>query len=456
MAIALAAYALVTSMVLAAGAWLVHGMLRSTVPVRRFVWADAMAAAVLLLALVPLRLRQAAELPAAAEVTAGWFAAATDAPVAVVTGAVRLLPDWMSPALGWAWVLSSLITAAIFLSSYRRHRRRIARADREVIGGRIVRVTERLGPAVVGIWRPDIVVPRWLLERPAAEQLLVVRHESSHVTVGDPLLLVAGCAAVAVMPWNPVMWYLLSRLRLAIELDCDQRVLSDGAPARDYGSLLIDLTALLRRGGMAAPAFACDPSHLERRLLAMTDTPIRTMNRRVRMLTAAGLTVLATLVACQADLPTAAEVQQMDLAAVEKSAPALLRLGTEGSTYLVDGVVVARSVAAALEPSRILSVEVQRTSPAPTIHITTGEARPAIYTKRQSSSLQPTTIVPRSGEVQAPLLVIDGVVSEKATLEDIAPSEIKSVEVLKGQAAKVKYGDRGASGVILLKTKKAP
>ncbi|MEC3905519.1 TonB-dependent receptor [Tamlana sp. 2201CG12-4] len=51
-----------------------------------------------------------------------------------------------------------------------------------------------------------------------------------------------------------------------------------------------------------------------------------------------------------------------------------------------------------------------------------------------------------------PLIIIDG--AQGATLGDVHPNDIKSMEVLKDASATAIYGSRGASGVILITTKK--
>ena len=57
---------------------------------------------------------------------------------------------------------------------------------------------------------------------------------------------------------------------------------------------------------------------------------------------------------------------------------------------------------------------------------------------------------------EEPLFVLDGYPQHNgsASLADLDPHDIKSIEVLKGADASV-YGSRGANGVILISTKKA-
>ena len=53
-----------------------------------------------------------------------------------------------------------------------------------------------------------------------------------------------------------------------------------------------------------------------------------------------------------------------------------------------------------------------------------------------------------------PLVIIDGVSSDLATLSTIYPADIESFTVLKNASETSKYGSRGASGVIEVKTKR--
>ena len=52
-----------------------------------------------------------------------------------------------------------------------------------------------------------------------------------------------------------------------------------------------------------------------------------------------------------------------------------------------------------------------------------------------------------------PLLVVDGITV--SSIDDISPTMVKSIEVLKGAAASV-YGSRGSNGVILISLRGSP
>jgi beta-lactamase regulating signal transducer with metallopeptidase domain len=522
MTFSLMVYLLVVSLLLAAGASLMQSLLRASVPGTRFIWAAAMGASLLLLIVAPARLRvpsipSATELEAAALVpAAGAVIPVTipvDLPMSLAERVASVMPSWLPQALGLLWIAASVLALMLLAASYRRHRRRIAGATHDVLDGTAVRVTESLGPAVVGVWRPDIVVPRWLLTRAPQEQSLVVRHERSHVEVGDPALLLAGCAAAAVMPWNPATWYMLGRLRLAIEVDCDRRVLRAGAGAREYGALLIELTSALPAARVGAPAFACRPSHLERRIVAMTARPLT--NRPARLLAAGAVAALVVLGACEADLPTATEVEQMDVADVEERVMPALNLDPKAIVYVVDGIIVDRSSAMALDPARIEAVEVTRAGTPRIVVMTrdgkdardgstreaeiTAEAHAALTTAdRQAIELraaQQNRIVPgvklpfteeerlkqpsillrsdMAGEVELvkpktvrpdgqpqgePMVILDGRLMPDGEFRKLRTSEIESIEVVKGRAAQGAYGEKGLNGVLEVTTvkKKTP
>jgi TonB-dependent SusC/RagA subfamily outer membrane receptor len=61
---------------------------------------------------------------------------------------------------------------------------------------------------------------------------------------------------------------------------------------------------------------------------------------------------------------------------------------------------------------------------------------------------------PSSGQKEKPLIVIDGVITSEINLNDLNPTNIQSMNVLKGENAKLKYGEKGANGVVEITTKK--
>lgn len=153
------------------------------------------------------------------------------------------LSSGVSTLLDWTWRMASTALVLVILASAAHLSWRRRRWDRGLMAGTAVYISEDSGPAVVGFLRPDIVVPRWLTKLSLGEQELVIAHERSHLGAYDTQLLIIAVCLLACMPWNPMLWWHLRRLRLAIEIDCDARVVSLGYPVARYGETLITVGA---------------------------------------------------------------------------------------------------------------------------------------------------------------------------------------------------------------------
>jgi hypothetical protein len=123
---------------------------------------------------------------------------------------------------------------------------------------------------VVGFLRPQIVLPRWLLNAPPDQRRMALDHESQHIAAQDPLLLHIALLLTALAPWNLPLWWQLRRLRFAIEVDCDRRVLKSGAKAKDYGEMLLIVGQRQRALISGVLALTEKASQLERRIRIIT------------------------------------------------------------------------------------------------------------------------------------------------------------------------------------------
>jgi TonB family protein len=238
--------------------------------------------------------------------------AAGPVPMPEVTGVIGL-PDVLlvpqapqGPGLGQivliAWLLVSCLLAVRWLVAAVR----LARAERSwqatTLDGVPVLMTDKLGPAVSGVVRPRVLVPPWLLSMPAQRRALVLLHEQEHIRAGDPRLVVLARLAPVLAPWNPVAWFLSSRLIRAIELDCDRRVLRQRPDVRAYGTTLIEVSSRDHGRLVAVAAFAETEAPLRNRILTMT-TPARTVSV-VALLTSMVLGVVLMIAAFEIPIPT--------------------------------------------------------------------------------------------------------------------------------------------------------
>jgi beta-lactamase regulating signal transducer with metallopeptidase domain len=499
----------------------------------RWAWSVALAGLVALAAIAP----RAATVRIPVTVDAAAAAASpvqrtgsTPSLVRMIDVSSEAMRDASLEALGWlerrvppvsarvaiaAWAASSALLLALFVAVNHRLARARRRWPTHTLRGDLVRVAPATGPAVLGLLRPEIVVPRSLLALGDDEQRLILAHEREHLKARDHLLLAGAWLVAIALPWHPAVWYLVSRLRLAIELDCDARVLRAGVPRTSYGSLLIDMAA--RREGLriGALALADGQSHLERRILAMNGS--RKRHAAARGAAFGTLSALLVLAACEAKVPTASEIASMDVASAERSASeaGFLRTPANDRTdFFIDGAQVSAEQARALEAKQIGSIEVVKSelpTGRDTIIVTTTARMPkSILSLRASDGPDPLEVgettferkvggpdssehtvahvedelarsrtrvesdglAPRSmwralpersreagtklRDTPPPLLLIDGRKSTEAALAALDPKDIASMEVYKGEKGAQLFGDpAAASGVIVVTTKAA-
>lgn len=220
-----------------------------------------------------------------------------------------------------SWVIAAALGSLLCLVGVARTWRERAGWPGEHVDGMPVLVSHDVGPALVGVLHYAIVVPRWVLELEAHARRLVVAHEREHARSFDPLLLAAGVLLILLAPWNVANWLLFRRLRLAVELDCDQRVLRAHPDPRGYGALLLDVAERTLPRPMPSAALGEYGTSLERRIRAMTMPNARNVALRSgASAVAAGLLLVAACVTPRpyASLPPAQRASRLasDLANV--------------------------------------------------------------------------------------------------------------------------------------------
>lgn len=125
-------------------------------------------------------------------------------------------------------------------------------------------LTSSMGPGVMGLVRQQILLPQWVLGLSPDEREMIFLHEREHVRAGDNPLLAGAFALVVLFPWILPLWWQFRRMRVAVELDCDRRVISQCGEPRRYGELLIRVA----EGSTLLPVapFAGRSSPLRRRI----------------------------------------------------------------------------------------------------------------------------------------------------------------------------------------------
>lgn len=221
------------ALLLSAAAWGAERLLQRRGRTTRWLWLAAIAASVLLpLAWLPGVL---AAMPAEqAQLKLGWFVLSMGMLLILLLRSVWLLSHQRR------WQKSTLLGSPVFLS-----------------GG--------IGPCVAGLLRPRIVMPVWLRLILPPQQALLLAHEQCRLAARDPLLLAVAYALIILMPWNLPLWWQLHRLRFAIEVDCDARMLAHGHALRDYAIVLRQHGQYYSGLTGASPIVLSDPLALRRR-----------------------------------------------------------------------------------------------------------------------------------------------------------------------------------------------
>jgi beta-lactamase regulating signal transducer with metallopeptidase domain len=145
-----------------------------------------------------------------------------------------------------------------------------------------LRVTGRLeSPALVGLLRPCIFMPRWLAESGDAGRFgqidWLLRHELMHWKMRDPLGLVVRRLAEVLFFFHPAVWWAGRKWEEAMELACDRALLASATDARHYAEELyrvLEGQHARRRAPLAAGLFATR-TQIGRRIEALLADPMR-------------------------------------------------------------------------------------------------------------------------------------------------------------------------------------
>jgi beta-lactamase regulating signal transducer with metallopeptidase domain len=295
------AYSLALSVIVGLAALALERVADLMVKPRRFIWSAAVLASLLVppLALVLARAPSSGSVATgsvAAPATAATAQAVQSVPLAApaIALANRIEPGViaLSTPLLLLWCATSLLLALGLVRASVTLRRRARTWSATTVDGTTVLVAPDIGPAVVR-WRGlRTVLPAWALEAEPTALTLMLRHEREHCLARDPDLLLGATIALVLAPWNGALWWQVRRLQLAVETDCDARVMRAGADARSYGALLLRVGARHAwQPLLAATPFAEAPSLLRRRIEAMTSQ--RPKNVMMRAAAATGVAVIA-------------------------------------------------------------------------------------------------------------------------------------------------------------------
>jgi bla regulator protein blaR1 len=277
------------------------------------------------------------------------------------------------------WIAISSMAALLLAGGvlHLRKRRRSWCHDR--VDDTDVLLSDNFGPALVGLTRPEIVLPRWTLGLTPSERAMVIAHESEHLATRDTQLLASGVLAALLMPWNlPLLWH-LRRLRRSVEMDCDARVLRHDISPVAYGALLLRVGTNRMSPAPFAATLTEPKALLERRIQMITK--VETQGRVKKTMMALALAVVVTAVACDAPAPTQLPEQSQEASRIEIGGPPT----SLKPLIVVDGVITDLKLVD-LDPLDIARIEVVK-----------GAAANELYGPRGADGVIKITTKPNAG-----------------------------------------------------------
>ncbi|MGY6087467.1 M56 family metallopeptidase [Stenotrophomonas sp. SM006] len=206
------------------------------------------------------------------------------------------LPKALPTVLAVVWLLGTLWLGMRLLDAmlHARRLRRLAQpasaglraALADIVPAHVTIATCAVdGPMVVGLWRPQILLPRPLLARLDNNVLRdIVRHEVAHLDRRDLWTSTLLRAGTALFWWNPLLHLAQARLALLREMACDARAAMQASEPLDYaGSLLAgieQLQALREEAPTLALGMFSARSQLAQRIDQLLDAPSYAPRRR--------------------------------------------------------------------------------------------------------------------------------------------------------------------------------
>src|SRR3954463_10314948 len=161
----------------------------------RWPWLAALSAGVLWPILAPLVRRALQDSP-------------TMLDAAVVMPSVRVVPDalpgvpvaqWFDVALLSVWAIATTVVLTRLVHAFTLVRRIRGASEPRIVDDVPVLVTDGIGPAVIGVLQPQVMIPASLLDLDLPLRGLALRHELEHGRANDQLALIGSALVLALV-----------------------------------------------------------------------------------------------------------------------------------------------------------------------------------------------------------------------------------------------------------------
>ncbi len=230
-------------------------------------------------------------------------------------------PDWLL----YAWLTGAIASLVLMLVQELRFRTSLGPL-KPCSDGCWRAVRPLASPALIGLFRPRIVVPPDFEQRWNSRQReLVLAHERAHARRGDPWANGLAALLCAIFWFHPLCWLGLKRFRADQEIACDARVLREHPHwPRSYAEALLVPVA-----GSASTACRWSSQHTLKERITMLNRHSRLPHHRFL-----GLTAIGIVAACLAGLVwSAGSVEQAENAPRYFTIVSQVRVDEDDSLY---------------------------------------------------------------------------------------------------------------------------
>ncbi len=208
------------------------------------------------------------------------------------------------------WILGAAVVLGVWVSKIARHAALLERPTdgeqllldevMEMAGVRLPITlrssTDGIGPALSGIWRPILIIPRNLYRKLSAPEFkAVLLHEVAHARRFDNLAASFVHAIVGLFWFHPLLWLVERQMRLERERACDEMAVASGALPKAFASAILKVC----EWQVSAPAIGLShitANDLNRRLELILDSRLSKRVSYLPHVVSAGLIALMAVV----------------------------------------------------------------------------------------------------------------------------------------------------------------
>lgn len=261
----------------------------------------------------------------------------------------------ISNALIALWLIGIVIALSLWLPKLRvslKRPRRVEDSEQPLL----LRLRERIGlrrevrfwlsdsvsePALLGFWKPVVMLPRGLSENLSSSELeSILLHELAHAKRRDNWAAAFAHIVTCIFWFYPLLWWIEKRMHSERELACDEMVIRCGSAPKDYVAGILKVCRFHLGAPVAGVSGVYDSNLKSRMEVIMSLSPNARLFRSPRVLLGS-LCAIAVLIPLILGFFTASNsYAQATNAAASKTGPANQTSCTLASVQYPEGTVV--------------------------------------------------------------------------------------------------------------------